>query len=720
MDMRVNAFVVLLMASLAFPSFGQEPKVHVVGAQTDTDARRGFIAGTIIIGRKRIEESGVRSVEDLLKREPAVTVRNGQISLLNLPGYTQILLDGQAPMAGRPLADLDLIHVEHIEIIKSSAAQYGPFGIAGTINIISRKIARKTSTMLSAGGQTGARELVSLSLSHDQSTTDSPMKYSFRLSARRDKVQRTSQLSRTIAREGADTQGQWLGFVDENTRTPILVLSGAVAWQTVRAGTVTVSPEFYRMGGGGVQTEFRERENNPALFVRDQTTGTNASFSWPLKWTFKPTGQSNLEFIARADANRFDTEGARLDTASAAGGDLRNSVVVLKKRTSKLELNYRLSTDSGHVIKLGASHFRAKTYEDYDHSLNGLDDAAMNALGTQRWLHSEQQRFYLQNEWQISEHLAAKIGTSVARNSIDAREQDQIVAAHSRMWSPSLHLSKKVGGDEGKQFRLSLARSYKAPSDQELIQRQEIHPLAPCASIEICLTNTIDTADTGGNLRLRPERALGLNLSYEHGIGQGSQFTLEMFTRKIKGKQGTQIRLEDVPWSSVRRYVSRPHNLGNARSNGLNFELELALRDLEKGAPDATVRGSLGLADSRISSLPGPDNRLDKQTPWTAKLGGSYKWNRAPIKFDLDANWSPGQWTRRNISERSYTPRSFEYDAAINWSLAKDTRLVVSLGANYPRDHQRINEYSVNEQSIRLSTKEKRSTRFKLQFDTKL
>ena len=69
-------------------------QVEIVGAISEVDARRDSIAGKIIISRKTIEESGVSSAADLLKRHPAVTISsNGKLGLMGMPGYTQILID---------------------------------------------------------------------------------------------------------------------------------------------------------------------------------------------------------------------------------------------------------------------------------------------------------------------------------------------------------------------------------------------------------------------------------------------------------------------------------------------------------------------------------------------------------------------------------------------------------------------------------------------------
>jgi hypothetical protein len=193
-----------------------------------------------------------------------------------------------------------------------------------------------------------------------------------------------------------------------------------------------------------------------------------------------------------------------------------------------------------------------------------------------------------------------------------------------------------------------------------------------------------------------------------------------MFTRQIEGKHGQQIHQENVPWSVLPRYVSRLTNLGNAQVVVVNLEAELAWRDVSKDAPNVTFRGSAGLASSRISTLPGPDNHLDKLTPWTMKLGGSFAMTTAPLRFDLDANWRPGQWTRTSMTERVYAPRSFECDASTIWTIDQDTRLVLGVVFRHPRGKELIHEYAENAQATRLYTSAQTSSKLKLQFETKL
>ncbi|MYM85395.1 TonB-dependent receptor plug domain-containing protein [Duganella sp. FT50W] len=106
---------------VAFPAVAQVVQVEVKGTASDAGQTRDFVAGIILIDRKRIEDSGAQNVSQVLRREPAITVgKDGQVGLMGLPGYTQILVDGSAADGGDPLA-LDIVHVEKIEARVSPA-----------------------------------------------------------------------------------------------------------------------------------------------------------------------------------------------------------------------------------------------------------------------------------------------------------------------------------------------------------------------------------------------------------------------------------------------------------------------------------------------------------------------------------------------------------------------------------------------------------------------
>jgi len=698
------------------------PQVTVAGSQTDAQARRDFIAGKIVIGRKRIEESGVRTVEELLKREPAVTVgADGNIGLLNMPGYTQILVDGQPPSPSQGPNVLELLHVERVEIVKSSVAEFGPFGIAGTINIVTRSHARKTSTEASGAISSLAGRLSeSAALSHTSSEAGSALRTSAHLSANHARTPSASQVRQRLRVAGQSDLEQSRATIDGLSDADNVALGGSLTWQRAADDTVSFSPDFFASKDQGKTGELRRYADSATLDAQQHDDSALTMLFLPVKWKFKPGPKSRIDMTLNTNVLRMESTRLRGEALSARAPVSREERESRRARTHLFELSYKRSLQGGHDLSLGLSETHAFQDTDYERRIDGLPDPALAALGSNRDTVTRKERVHVQDEWRVSDSLALSGGLSGAAHALDVREGSY--SGHRRfvLWSPSLHASKKLGNDDKRQLRLSVARSYKAPDDDSFTLRPVIHPLAPCPATGLCGPNTIDTADTAGNLALRPEQALGVNLSYEHGIGDDSQITFEMYARRIKDKFGTDISLDTVPWSATPRYVSRPVNLGEARSTGIDIEFALALRDLSPAAPKASLRGSVGLARSSLSRIPGPDNRLERQLPWTAKLGATLAAAGLPLKFDLDAAWSPGAWWRTSATERIAVARRLDLDFSLNWSIRKGQRLVAGIKRSLPGTGIGAHDYGDSARYVRVDTAAQRYTACSIRFETAL
>lgn len=624
---RAGWWLCLLVGVPALPALARQAdatptpaRVVVSGKQTDTDARREFVAGKIIIGRQRIEESGAENVAELLKREPSVSVAaDGRVGLLGLPGYTQVLVDGAPPDAGKGLHQLNLVHVEKIEIVKSAIAEYGPFGIAGTINIITRKTARKTSTELglsasAAGGEPGA----GFTLAHNQSRAGSPLRASVNLSADHSRAAGESRQGLSTRLPGQAAQAVWEGASHSRRRAQYASLSAELAWD---AGTA----HGWRLSPNGGQSASRDAAAEERSYAGGQDTRTGIAARsvvrmahLPFAWTYKPDKRSQLEMRARVSSLGLERTEDRQDSAGQSPV-LRQSYQDAGSRVRQLELSYKARLAKGHDVKLGASSLRIRETIDYRNRIDARPDPAFDFLGAERQGWSHQARLYAQDDWRVSESLALNAGLSGQHTGLGVDEGGYASRSRLRLWSPSLHLLKDIGGDDTRQLRMSLARTYRAPDRGDLALRPGINPLAPCG-IGACGANTIDTLDSAGNPALQPERSLGLNLAYEHGIGDNSTLTAEVYVRRIDGKIGTGIALEAVPWADAPRYVSRPANLGDARVLGLNLEMDLALRDWSRSAPRINLRGNVNLTASTVSGLPG------RTTGSTSRHRGAPSW----------------------------------------------------------------------------------------------
>ncbi|WP_374581516.1 TonB-dependent receptor plug domain-containing protein [Pseudoduganella sp.] len=684
------------------------------------EAERDFVAGKLVIGKKAIADSGAQNAGEVLRREPAVTVgKNGQVSLMGLPGYTQVLVDGQPPSATDPM-QLDALQIERIEIIKSATAETGPFGIAGTINIVRRKIERKAMTQVRANGSmAGGQGSGGFSLSSNQLPDESPWSYSYSL--RGDRRNTPGQKHYRQEQTVGDKQVLlYQGDASSTSRFDMFIAEVNAELKLNPDHKLRFSADAGRLvesSGGTDQRSWPDARRLTALKDnRTPMTSRSASAVW--NWSIDT--ESRLELTLRSLASGLDSDYKRFEQWTP--GAPRTSLDASQKdsRNNFVDLKYSTEFKGGHDFSTGARFVRNNDDTQYQNLVNGSPDPSFSVLGNHAAGRSTTLRFFVQDDWRLDRANALGVGLSAEDHKLDLSEGPYDYRSTYRVWSPSLHFAHKIGGDRKRQLRASLARTFQAPSDDKLLLRPYINYLAPCNASGQCAANTPDTSDGAGNPTLQPERALGLNLRYAHGFGSGSEAVAEVYSRRIDNKIGTTLALENVPWSNVPRYVSRPANLGEADIYGISFEGRASAKDFWKDAPALDLNGSLGFARSHLRDLPGPDNRIPGQLPWRAKLGLSYSAKGMPLKLNADANWLPADWTRQNLVERNYQSSKFTLNASAIWNFNPKTRLVFGLDNLVKRKGRQIDEYSAAGLTLTGYSEKQATTRVRLSLDTML
>lgn len=656
---------------------GTTPQVVVNGEQSDLDKSRDFVAGKLVISKKTIADSGAQTAGEVLRREPAVSIdKDGRLGLMGLPGYTQLMIDGQ-PNTIIDWSTLDVSQIERIEIIKSATAATGPYGIAGTINIVRRQIERKAFTQLKAGVTSShAKGGANLNLTSNQLPADSPLSYNYTLSAsQRDTPARQSYVSQ-----------QYSGSREDNNRFTSLLASGDIEWKLAPAHKLTFSPELARFEATPDLSEARQWQSGESLRVRSGGTQPIDSYGLSTRWDWKIDADQRLMLNLKTAGLRSSRDRLQSYDYLLQGEHQRAHTEDGRNHNRFLTLDYKADFD-GHDLNAGIKLIRNRNTTRYADSEDGAPDLSQAALGTSSAYRINSDQFFIQDDWRYDRTLSLQAGLSAEQRRYWL--QDGVIGnqASFTVWSPSLHLAKKIGGDRKKQLRASLTRTFKAPEVSEMLLHPTINRLAPCAADRLCGANTIDTADRTGNPQLQPERALGLNLSYSHGFSDNSEAVLEAYARKISNKTGYELVLQDVPWASVPRYISRQTNLGDARIAGVNLEGRFTLQQFQ-------FSGSVGVAHSSVSDLPGPDNHLAGQLPWRAKLGTTYTPKTLPLKLTLDANWLPADWVQENALERSYQSSKFTLDAGANWKISSQYRLILKVDNLLARNNRRIDQYA--------------------------
>lgn len=698
-------------------------QVQINGSKTDVEAGRDFVAGKIIIGRERIQEAGVPTTGELLKREPAISIgKNGSIGLLGMNGYTQILVDG-APYSGDPL-QLDLVHVERIEIIKTTTAATGPFGIAGTINIVRKGVQRQTLTTLRAGASaTGGRAGGELAWSSNQMASNSPFGYNLRLSASHRPSRSERETVALLTAPGGAPAPYFTG--ERSGRGALRFVNGSaeLSWTPAPGHKLSLSPDLGSFTESSEGVEGRRWIDGRSFALEQDSRTRLSSAGLPLRWNWSIDDDSSLSARLQASFTRIDPAASILETRSGAPTRNRISDGQTDMRGQFLDLDYNTVLGK-HEIAAGMKLARNRRDTDYRDLVDGRQDPSLAVLGLSSASRVERRQLYVQDDWRIDRTLSVNVGASAEWSSYRLWEGPLANRQSFALWSPSAHIAKKIGGDAKRQVRLSLARSFKAPEVDQMLLHPRINAFAPCPLDALCGANTIETADSSGNPRLQPERALGLNLSYTHGFGKSSELRLEGFARRIADKIGSDLALENVAWANAPRWVYRPANLGEARVVGVDLEGRFNAKDLGEAIaarwPTLELRGSLGWADSRLDGLPGPDNRLLDNSPWRAKLGGSYSPKGWPLKLGVESNYLPGDWVRTSLRERVFQSHRFTLGANAAWQLDPKSKITLNLDNLLHRTNLRIEEYAGLAGLLREAGSSADYARVSLRFETRL
>jgi outer membrane receptor protein involved in Fe transport len=295
----------------------------------------------------------------------------------------------------------------------------------------------------------------------------------------------------------------------------------------------------------------------------------------------------------------------------------------------------------------------------------------------------------------VSERLQAYLG--LRWEGLDTRTSGRDfsgAATASRVWSPVAQMVWKLPdspGQQRRQLRLALARTYKAPQPRDLVPRR----------YTVNNDNGPASPDYQGNPLLRPELAWGLDAALESYFARDGMLSVAAYARRVRDVMLLRVWEENGTW------VSEPSNGGRASVHGIEVDAKVPLRQLE-------LRANLGRNWSHLDAIPGPDNRLAAQAPLTLNLGADSRMGSA---FSTGANFHlAGGYRARTapaLTEVNGVLRELEAYAA--WQARRGQwRLTLSDLLHRNRNSGRIYDDGA---SARLSTTTRHSG-LRLQYET--
>ncbi|QOY95662.1 TonB-dependent receptor [Massilia sp. UMI-21] len=633
-------------------------QVEVKASPNAYDPRRDDTASKIVVTSEEIKRYGDTSVLDVFKRLPGITVsgasgRGGEIRMRGLgSGYTQILVNGERAPAGFSIDQLSPDLIERIEILRAASAEFSTQSIAGTINIVLKKAVQKAQRELRLGvGR--SRDATNPNASLQMSDRRDAMSYSVSANAMAFDYDRQSPVEETLTTPDGRLAMLRRTRSRDRGRPYSLSLAPRINWTGRKGGTLTWQ-----------SLVAANRNDYHGYAVTDTLLGP-APF-----YDLRDTANQGSNAILRSDLNwvRGLAEGARIDLKFGVNGmrsrgtwrehddslGVRGRDAVVLSRTSERGLSstgkYSTPWKTDHALSMG-----------WDGGLTLRDDARIEDEAfpdTGRSVHADERyeatvkrlALFAQDEWNITPRWSMYAG--LRWEGLDTRSEGNTFATtrnRSSVWSPLAQTLYKLQGSRD-QLRLALTRTYKAPGASSLIPRRFTTP-----------NNSQTQPDYRGNPALKPELATGIDASYEHYWGEKALLSASVSMRRIRDFTRQGLLLENGRW------IQTPVNDGSALTRSLELEAKFPWSALRQGGPDLDLRASVSRNWSRVEAVPGPDNRLDQQTPVSGTVGLDYR--RPGGKFSAGGSFAfkSGGPVRINANQFGYQSVRRDLDVYALW-----------------------------------------------------
>jgi outer membrane receptor for ferrienterochelin and colicins len=637
-------------------------RIEITGRQSSTDLRRASRVAKQIYGREELDKFGDTNALDVMRRLPGVNVGAGGPRMRGLgAGYTQILINGDPMPPGFALDQLNPAQIERIEVLRAPTADQSAQAIAGTINIILKEPPRRSQRDLRLGLSDGSRRPmgnVNLTLGESQGALAMSLPVSV-FEWRREN--RNTIERRMPGTDGAPAQAVQSG--DQQVWGWGWNVGPRLNWKLSDEQTLSLAT-FLQKGYWNNRTEFDTRvlQGSPVLDDDQAQHGTWQNRRANLTWVNRFQEDQRIELRAGLQQSlwTFDAtnlrQGAEYQRAIGGGND--NGVTFAGKYS--LLLGEQHSLTAGWDLEAREREERRTVTQQGQPVLPAFEGQPFDAR-------LRRQAFYAQDEWEISPQWQLYLGLRHERIRTESRGTTDTVNNSSSVLSPLVHLTYKFDEKGRDTVRASLTRSYRAPGVGTLLAR----PSLASQYTDTNASNTELAPDRVGNPALSPELATGLDVAYEKYLQGGGMWSVGLFHRRITGLIRNVTTLQTVTYATVPRWVSQPQNFSSATTSGVELEVKgragELLPSLVDKASTLNLRGSVNFYRSRVDALPGPDNRLDSQQPWSGTFGFDQRVAGVPLTVGGSLSLNPSYDTQLTLDQTQRRSRTHTVDLYGLW-----------------------------------------------------
>jgi outer membrane receptor protein involved in Fe transport len=696
--------------TLFFLSTGAAAQTVEITA-TRERARQLDTAATTVVGREELLRYGDQTVADALKRMPGITVggvqgRGGEIRMRGLGnGYTQVLLNGQPVPAGFSIDTISPELIERVEIMRLASAELGTQAIAGTINIVLRKSAPRAQREFKLGAAVSNGELTPDLVGQ---VSDKGAAWTYTMGG----VLTGGRMLNDYTDDelGLDSVGAVI--LRRRTRRremdirPSMNLTPRISW-TLPNGDTLNSQNFVRMMTLDLRTKADDSTAiGPATPFPDNVTIFRAhaeTVRSDLQWIHPQEVGGRWE--VKLGRNHFQRRGTNDFEGYALGAD---TPLVRIVESSAIEDNvtfggkFSRTAAGGHTLLAGWDAARGRRTETrLEHVQPGDTVAATgNEINVARL---DRIALFAQDDWSITPLLSVSAGlrwetmrTATEGNVLDAVRQE----AH--VLSPLVQALYKLSNAQ--QLRAGVTRTFKMPTLTNLALRR----------YTIDNNNSAISPDMQGNPRLLPERAWGLDLAYERYFGKNAVVSASSYARRIDDVSIDRVEQVGKTW------ISTPFNAGRAGTWGIELEAKFPLQALLPAAPALDLRANMARNWSRVAGIPGPDNRLASQVPFSASVGVDHRMAALPLTLGASFSFQGGGPVRLSERTGAWSGVQRELGMYAVWRVDAQSQWRMSVANLLGQDHLALARFGDQYGSLQAMTATPTSATVRLAFEHKL
>jgi len=643
-------------------------QVEVKAKSEIENARRDASAKTIVVNAE-FQRFGDTTITDAMKRVPGVIVSNGRIQLPGMGGqYTQILLDGE-PLRGANIDHIPMLMIDRVEIYRLGSAEFSSAAIAGTINIILKKIPRDAQQQIKLSLSDAFAPAANLEWRGSYKRDN--LSYALSIAAGQNRnIFGAPRLSSVTMRDlNNDIVSEYDSRFVGTVRNKMLSINPEFQYKT--AGGLSISSNsviaFSRdQVGTDMNYEFSRQATFPIAYERDRFSDASQSANSNLKIGHRFWEDVRIDLTLGVSGNYSKISSRELHFTPTAAVDLERTMNRIRRRGG-FNSTLKLSTPGfkNHDIVGG---WNGSGQVDNDQRLsvdrkvnNGgistitLDDQTTHSV-VSRWA------FFIQDDWRFQKASTASMGLRWETVRVET-EGNQLFAVQNlaNVWSPIAQTLWQLNPENTDRLRLGVSRSYRAPSNFQLVNPRFKR-----------VNNSIENPGYLANPNLRPELAWSIEAAYEHNGSDKWNYNLRSVVRKIDDLHRQDIsKIGDDWW---RQFV----NAGEALSKTVSMDTQFPLKRFMTTAPELNLSFSVSKSWTTMSNLPKPDNRL---TPISLTVNSNvdYTAKDFPLSLGASLRYRDGNPLLVNLSQRELHQAQIQLDMYGLWKFDKKTQLRISI-----------------------------------------